>query len=189
VLVGQVAALREKHRADVSVLHAAFGTDPLVHAVVDATPWLPRTVEAVQARYDKQLAEDGDPTTVGFVVQSATDAAGRCLGWATVWGIDLQQRTAHLGVSLIPAARGRGLGRDAVRLMCRYAFDVRDLHRVGIETLATNEPMRRAALSAGFIEEGTLRENAFVMGERVDEVVYGLLAHRWRASDRADRQV
>jgi RimJ/RimL family protein N-acetyltransferase len=179
VLVGSVAALRSVRREDLSVLHAAFGTDPAVHAVAETTPWLPRTVEALQARYDKALTEDADPAVVDLVVQSATDHAGLCLGSATVWGIDLHNRTAHLGLSLVPAARGRGLGLDAVRLMCRYAFEVRDLRRVAVETLVTNEPMRRTALAAGFTQEGILRENAYVLGARVDEVVFGLLRHEW----------
>ncbi len=182
MLVGPVAALRPVRREDLSVLHAAFDAEPAVHAVVETTPWLPRSVEAVQARYDKRLVEDPDPAVVDFVVRSATDNAGRCLGSATVWGIDLHNRTAHLGLSLIPSARGRGLGLDAVRLMCRYAFEVRDLRRVAVETLVTNEPMRRTALAAGFTQEGVLRENAYVMGARVDEVVLGLLRHEWHAA-------
>ena len=67
-------------------------------------------------------------------------------------------------------------------MLCRYAFDVHGLHRVSLETLATNTAMRTAALACGFVEEGTLREAAWVMGHRVDEVVYGLLATQWRAA-------
>lgn len=179
MFVGSVAALRSVRREDLSVLHAAFGDDPAVHSVVETTPWQPRVIEAVQARYDKGLADDADPAVVDFVVHSATDHAGRCLGSATVWGIDLHNRTAHLGLSVIASERGRGLGLDAVRLMCRYAFEVRDLQRVSLETLVTNEPMLRTALAAGFTQEGVLRENAYVMGARVDEVVFGMLRHEW----------
>jgi RimJ/RimL family protein N-acetyltransferase len=65
-------------------------------------------------------------------------------------------------------------------VLCHYAFVVRNLHRVGIETLATNQAMRKAAVRAGFVEEGLVREAAFVLGERVDEVTYGLLRSEWR---------
>ena len=56
---------------------------------------------------------------------------------------------------------------------------MRDLHRISLETLATNEPMRHAARTAGFVEEGRLREAAYVLGERVDEIQFGLLRSEW----------
>jgi RimJ/RimL family protein N-acetyltransferase len=40
--------------------------------------------------------------------------------------------------------------------------------------------MRRAALSAGFVEEGRLRSSAFVLGERDDDVLLGLLRTEWQ---------
>lgn len=185
MLVGEVAALREIRPEDGSVLHAAFRADPAAHAQVSETPWVPRTAAAAQARLEQEgAATDATAAAaadVRFAVQSATDSAGRCQGYAMVWGIDLHNRTAHLAVGLVPASRGRGLGLDVVRLLCRYAFEVRDLHRVALETLATNEPMRRTALAAGFTAEGVLRENGWVMGERVDEVLFGLLRPEWAA--------
>ena len=182
MLVGQVAALREKRPEDVAVVHALLA-DPAFHALVDTRPWRPVEIEAARAQYDEVVREKAGPESpVQFAVQSATDNAGRWQGWATVWGIDLHNRIAHFGMGLVPGARGKGMGVDVVRLLCRYAFEVRDLARVQLETLATNEPMRRAAVAAGFTQEGVLRGNGWVMGERVDEVVYGLLRHEWAAA-------
>lgn len=183
MLVGEVAALREKRPEDVAVLHALVAADPAFHAVVDTRPWRPVELEAARARYDEVVRQTVTvETTVQFAVQSRTDSSGRCQGWATVWGVDLHNRVAHLGLGLVPGARGKGMGVDVVRLLCRYAFEVRDLARVQLETLATNEPMRRAAAAAGFTQEGVLRGNGWVMGERVDEVVLGLLREEWAAA-------
>jgi RimJ/RimL family protein N-acetyltransferase len=60
-----------------------------------------------------------------------------------------------------------------LRLLCRYGFEIRGLHRLQLETLADNEPMIRAATQAGFIEEGRLRAARWVDGEFVDELVFG----------------
>ncbi len=79
-------------------------------------------------------------------------------GEASLWGIDPHNRFAHLGFSLRPAFRGRGLGTDVVRVLCDYGFRVRGLHRLQIETLADNEPVLRAAAASGFVVEGRLRE-------------------------------
>jgi len=181
VLHGELVSLRDLRRDDLPVLHAVVG-DPDAHALVNTGPWVPTTLARRQAEFDRRQERDDDPDAVRFAIQRRDDPAGRCLGSAMVWGIDVHDRTAHLGLSLTAQSRGKGLGRDTVRVLCRYAFDVHGLHRVSLETLATNAAMRSAALACGFVEEGTLREAAWVMGRRVDEVVYGLLATQWRAA-------
>ena len=182
MLHGDVVTLRDLRREDLPALHAAVDTDPATFSLVQQGPWRPTSLARRQADFDRALSERPDERTVVFAVQRRDDSAGRCVGSALLWGIDEHQRTAHLGLSLVAQARGKGLGRDVVRVLCRYAFDVRSLHRLSLETLATNEAMRATAYSCGFEEEGTLRENAWVLGRRVDEVVFGLLAPQWRAA-------
>jgi RimJ/RimL family protein N-acetyltransferase len=99
-----------------------------------------------------------------------------------LWDIDVHQRTAHVGLGLLPEARGHGYGTDAIRVLCDYGFRLRGLARIGCETLATNAGMLAAARAAGFVQEGVLRSNALVDGQRVDEVLLGLLASEWRSS-------
>lgn len=72
-------------------------------------------------------------------------ASGELAGEALLWAIDLHNRTAHLGLSLRPACRGRGLGTDVVVALCEYGFAVRGLHRLQVDTLASNTAMIRAA--------------------------------------------
>jgi RimJ/RimL family protein N-acetyltransferase len=181
MLHGETVLLRELRRADVEVLHGAFQTDPAMHAVVSETPWRPSSVEHRLAELDRRLAGPQDEGTVSFAVQRRDDPNDRCLGSCLLWGIDTHNRTAHLGVTLVAAARGRGLGREIVNLLCEYAFVHRDLHRVQLETLESNSAMSQVALACGFMQEGRRREAAFVTGARSDEVIYGLLATEWRA--------
>ena len=179
MLVGERVVLRAWRRADVEARHAATAGDYAVHVVADDTPWRPDTLEAALARYEKRLTEPPDPKTVWFAVARREDPELEWVGGGGLWGLDEHQRSAHLGLTLAPGARGQGLGTDVVRVLCDYAFRLRDLHRLGLETLATNEPMLRAARAAGFREEGRLREAAYVLGERVDEVQLGLLRREW----------
>jgi RimJ/RimL family protein N-acetyltransferase len=101
-------------------------------------------------------------------------------GDALLWGIDTHNRSAHLGISLRPVFRKRGFGVDVVQVLCDYGFAVRGLHRLQLETLADNTAMIRVASRAGFTQEGTLRASAWVDGEFVDLVIFGLLADAWR---------
>ena len=92
-------------------------------------------------------------------------------------------RYAHLlDVFVLPEFRGRGLGTDVVRVLCRYGFAIRGLHRLQAETLADNVAMIAAAGRAGFRREGTLRRSAWVNGDFADEVILGLLAPEWEDS-------
>jgi RimJ/RimL family protein N-acetyltransferase len=179
MLRGQRAVLRAPNREDIEQQHTQTAGDYALHALVDTVAWRPEGLEAALARYDRRLGEPVDATAAWFTVARRDDPELAWVGRIGLWNISEHQRTAHLGITLSAAARGQGLGTDAVRLLCDYAFRVRDLHRISLETLATNEPMRHAARTAGFVEEGRLREAAYVLGERVDEIQFGLLRSEW----------
>ena len=70
---------------------------------------------------------------------------------------------------------GQGFGTEAVRLLCRYAFDELNLHRVALSTYAINERGFRLYTRVGFKIEGRKREHVFIEGRYVDEVMMGLL--------------
>lgn len=134
-------------------------------------PWRPLT----PGTKDPRLVVDG--TEQKHVTFSVIERDGGTLvGTATLWGIDTHHRTAHIGLGLLPASRGKGYGTDVVAVLCHYGFVVRGLHRLRIETLADNDAMPRAAERNGFVREGVLRSSAWVMGEFLDEVLLGLLA-------------
>jgi RimJ/RimL family protein N-acetyltransferase len=100
-------------------------------------------------------------------------------GEALLWNIDSHNRTAHIGISLRPASRGKGLGTDVVHVLCHYGFTIRGLNRLQIETLADNTPMLTSATRNGFKQEGTLRKAAWIEGTFVDMIILGLLANEW----------
>jgi RimJ/RimL family protein N-acetyltransferase len=166
--------LRARDEADVAILHAELYEDIATRSQADSRPWRP--VPAGPAS-PYALGEPSDDAAIFSVVELAGDELA---GDALLWGIDPHNRMAHLGLGLRPAFRGRGLGTDVVRALCEYGFSVRGLHRLQIETLATNAAMIAAAERGGFTHEGTLRRAAWVTGEFLDEVIFGLLAADWR---------
>ena len=179
VLTGRLVGLREPRREDVEVLFS-LSVDPEHVSLTDERPFQPRSLAALQAGYDKQQNEP-DPRFASFTIQRLDDDAGTAIGAVGLWNIDSYNRTAHIGISLLPSLRGQGLGRDALDVICRFAFHFRALHRVSLETLEVNTAMQAAAASCGFVQEGRLRSSAWHLGRRVDEVLYGLLAHDWSA--------
>jgi RimJ/RimL family protein N-acetyltransferase len=174
-----MVGLREPRREDVEALFE-LDTDAEHESLANSRPFRPRPLAAHQAEYDKRLAEQ-DPKVAFFTVQRLDDAAGRAIGDAGLWMIDMHHRSAHLGISLLPSARGQGLGRDTVQVLCRFGFEIRGLERLSLETLDVNAPMQATAVACGFVQEGRLRSAAWYLGRRVDDVLYGLLADEWRA--------
>lgn len=168
---GEKVGLRARHEADVPVLHRLH-EDVASRSSQDPRPWQPLPPEHSPFGV-AEPSEKAAPFSV--VVLESQELAGG----AVLWGIDTHNRTAHLGISLLPAFHGRGLGSDVVRVLCAYGFVVRGLQRLQVETLADNAPMIAAATKAGFTIEGTLRRSAWVYGAFVDEVVLGLLADEW----------
>jgi len=178
VLTGEKVHLRARRDEDVAVLHADLYDDVATRSRADSRPWRPWPAALDSPYAPSAPTGPGDAAIFTIVTLDEGEVAGEGL----LWGIDLHNRLAHVGVSLRPALRGRGLGADTVHVLCRYGFTVRGFHRLQVDTLTDNLAMIRAAERSGFAVEGTMRRSAWVLGEFVDEVVLGLLAEDWQGT-------
>ncbi|WP_323375432.1 GNAT family protein [Streptomyces sp. RB17] len=174
VIHGEKIALRARQESDVPVLQSELYDDVATRSRADSRPWRPIPQGSAQSPY--AVAEPSDDAACFSVVELESR---ELVGEALLWDIDTHNRTAHIGISLRPAFRGRGLGVDVLQTLCEYGFAVRGLQRLQIETLTDNTPMIAAAARAGFTREGTLRHSAWVYGAYADEAILGLLAHDW----------
>ena len=109
---------------------------------------------------------DGDP--VGIAGLNAPNA--------TFGGVEL-------GYPFAPDAWGQGYATDAARVLCGYAFESRRFHKVYANVFETNPASARVLEKVGFREEGRHREQAFLDGEYVDVIRFGVLADEWFAAD------
>jgi RimJ/RimL family protein N-acetyltransferase len=173
VLSGEHVRLRAIERDDVEVLHAidmAYETWP----ETNYSAYAPKSLDEVLKAFDgeEESSYRGSDTFVPFAIVADEEVVGTCC----LWGIDLHNRRAHLGIGLAEEHRGRGLGTDATRVMLHYALVDRGLHRVQLEVLANNAAAIRCYEKAGFRQDGRMRESAWVRGEFVDEVYMSVLA-------------
>ncbi|HEY8081322.1 MAG TPA: GNAT family protein [Acidimicrobiales bacterium] len=172
MLHGPRLDLRARKEEDVAVLHADLYDDVETRSRTDGSAWRPRPVASSPYNPVEPTEKVSDFT----VVERAT---GEVVGATLLWWIDTHNRSAHIGVGLRPAWRGKGYGTEIVTILCRYAFTVLGLHRLQIETLADNDAMIATAKAAGFQLEGTTRQSSWVLGGFRDDVVFGLLAEDW----------
>jgi len=160
---------------DAAVLYEMW-SDPEHHLLTDDTPMLVESLAARRARLESSLAEP-DIGNARFTAETIAD--GTVIGACGLWDLDAFNQFGSLGISLLPSARTQGYGREVVRLLCRYGFRFRNLHRIELETLATNTPMRKLAESCGFVLEGIQREQAYDGDGFSDIALYGLLRQEW----------
>jgi len=172
VLTGDRIILRARMDADVAILHAELHDDVDTFVRANAAAWRPQPTGRPESPF--AIPDTPKPDSALFSVVLSAD--GHLAGAASVWGLDQHNRLAHLGLSLLPAFRGQGLGSDIVRVLCDYGFRVLGLHRLQIETLADNAAMRSVAERCGFQVEGIQRQAAWVLGRYVDEIIYGRLS-------------
>lgn len=95
--------------------------------------------------------------------------------------IDFFWRSAEFGIMIGEHEyKGKKIGSLTMGLILEYAFSILGLNRVWGGTLETNIAMRALFLKYKFTNEGQLRKHAFVNGEYVDDILFGLLRDEWR---------
>jgi RimJ/RimL family protein N-acetyltransferase len=73
------------------------------------------------------------------------------------------------------SAAGRGLGTESIGLLCDYAFQRLNLHKVIAYVLEINPRAKRAFEKAGFTCEGTLKADRWVDDRYTDVHILGRL--------------
>jgi RimJ/RimL family protein N-acetyltransferase len=97
-------------------------------------------------------------------------------GFVIFKNIQSVHRSAEIGVRIgAEAERGKGYGKRALSLALTYAWNHLNLHRVSLTVFAHNARAIAAYRAVGFVEEGRLKDAAYIDGEWVDVVVMAAL--------------
>lgn len=116
--------------------------------------------------------ETGDVVQM-IICETGTD---RAVGSVYVRDIDKVHQKAEYGIFIgEAAARGKGYGTAAARLMIRYCFEELKLHRLFLRVYADNQQAIRSYEKAGFEKEALLREDVCIDGVFRDIVLMGIL--------------
>ena len=142
--------LRPWRPADAPELLTMCQDPEIARWVTIPQPFLPTDADAF---IERAQAMWRDGTGAPFaIVERATD---RLLGAVTRFGPDGHQAT--FGLWLGPAARGRGVGTRALRLVADWTFATTTAIRLDAFIMVGNEASNRMVERAGFTREGVLR--------------------------------
>ena len=96
----------------------------------------------------------------------------RLIGFVIFKNFQPVTRAAELGVRIgVETDRGRGFGTRAARLALDHAWNTLNLRRLSLAVFAGNVRAIAAYRSAGFQEEGVMRQAAFTAGTWRDVVM------------------
>jgi RimJ/RimL family protein N-acetyltransferase len=160
------ARLRQATEADIPAV-MAIERSPGYDLLVGRWPEKRHRAEMAVPSNAYLLGLDGDGEPSGFAILR-----------------DLDNPHGNVLLQRIAVSRpGQGFGAAFLAALIRWVFARPESHRLWLDVFETNERARRAYRSAGFREDGVLRE-AYVRldGRRMNQVLMSLLRPEWEAA-------
>jgi len=149
ILVAADVALRPWTPADVPVLVAAY-SDPAIQQ------WHARSMtesEALAYVYAWPERWD-DEVGAGWAIELGDEVIGQ----VSLRQIRMDEGLAVLSYWVLPAGRGRGIAPTAVQTVTQWAFTEIGVLRAELDHSTRNAPSCRVATKAGYLLEGTSRQ-------------------------------
>lgn len=103
------------------------------------------------------------------------DEDGQLVAFGGLTNIDYTVRKAEFYIFVNPNMQGKGIGTAATRMLCKYGFDVLQLHKIYLFTNGSNIGAKKTYEKVGFVLEGVHREENIIAEKYEDRHYYGLL--------------
>ncbi len=165
---GRLIRLRAREPEDEPLLYQWFN-DPEV--TEHLTLRYPLSHKA-QKEYIESVADIGY-NNANFAIETLE---GQLIGGCELSNASPENRHAILGIAIGDKAFwDGGYGTDAMRTLCRFGFEIMNLHRIELEVYANNERARHVYEKLGFRVEATKRQAVYKFGSYQDVHIMGLL--------------
>ncbi len=167
---GERLYLRKVERDDLQRCHDWMNDESLRATLAQRYPMS----LAEEADWVERTTRGQDPSRLVFAI--CLFEGDRHIGNCDLTNIDRDNRVATFGILIGEKdCRGKGLGEEASRTLCRFAFDEVNLHKLRLDVHTTNAGALRTYERVGFKREGVLREETFRAGRYIDVIRMGLL--------------
>jgi RimJ/RimL family protein N-acetyltransferase len=152
---------------------------------------VPYPLVRAQALIDAVLEMDGPASDEWYLIAVADPGSDEMLGDLALylkWG----GRTAEIGYTFDPVARGQGFATEAVAALLDYLFTVLDVNRIEASIHPDNTASARVLERTGFLYEGLTRSDHWVGDVVTDTGHYAILRpdfDAWRLRPRRAPEV
>lgn len=152
----------------------------------------PSTPERRRQEHQKRLDPSNDDVELA-VIESETD---RHIGITGLHSFNWLARSAEFRILIGEKETwGQGYGTEACQLMVIYGFEIFNLHKVWLGVNEANKAAVRSYEKAGFVEEGTLRDEVYRNSQYYDAIRMSMLRDEyeqqretWAIADLIDKQ-
>lgn len=132
----------------------------------DALAWLARMQDRCATGTARQ-----------YVIERRPDR--KVIGTVLVFQFDEPSARVEIGYVVGRAHWRQGYATEALRAVCRHAFEAAGIRRIEAEARPDNVASNELLLSLGFTHEGRLRQRWVAKDETYDTNIYGLLLDDW----------
>ena len=168
-LEGELVLLRAREPEDEIFAHRWANDAEVVRWLGTRYPWSRATAS------EKIRESTFGPQSCVFGIYALSD--GRPIGWLGLRGDGIENRSASLGIALGDKdCWDGGYGTDAMRVGCRFGFEMMNLHRIRLDVYPENERAIHCYEKVGFVIEGRTRDAMFKHGAYHDLILMSVLA-------------
>ncbi|MDE6567173.1 MAG: GNAT family N-acetyltransferase [Lachnospiraceae bacterium] len=129
------------------------------------------TEEIHNAWMDSKVASG---EVVQFIIY--TKQSNMPVGSVYLRDVDLEKQKAEFGIFIgEDDARGKGYGRSAAQLICKYGFEQLHLHKIMLRVFASNVGAIRSYEHAGFVQEAYLKDEEKINGKFHDIIFMAMI--------------
>lgn len=167
MLKGEKVVLRAMRREYLEK-YTEFRNDVELQLLSSDDPPMPVEYDRVLKNYEEHLARPRGQ----FIWFAIEVQGGKFVGQCILHRFDYAARTCELGITIGDRDyQNRGYGKDAVRLLTRYAFRLLNMQKVWLTTNGTNLRAQKAFRAAGYEEEARQCRHIWLDG-KYDDLVY-----------------
>jgi len=118
-----------------------------------------------------------------FIFGISRLADSKLIGTCQLHGVSPVHGSAEMQIRIGDvSSRGKGYGREAIRLLLKFGFHDLNLHRIFLHVFAGNSQALATYEKAGFAREGVFREAALIDGGRQDIIAMAILRREFDGS-------
>lgn len=117
----------------------------------------------------KRHFEESDSSSNRLII---ADQSNHAIGYACYQNVCPVSRTYRIGISLLPSARGRGLGSIGLKSLESFLSSQWIAHKLLAEVLDINESSKRLFTNLGYRQVGTLESHFLVGGKYYDTILF-----------------
>ncbi len=128
--------------------------------------------------YHRKILESDNSEKTDVIIEELE--TGNAAGYFMLSGLNNEANEIEW-THVIIGKKGLGYGREAMRLLKRWSFEIKNFHRAWLDCKDYNEVALHLYESEGMIREGLLRETLLTNGVYENLVVLGILDREYFA--------